>query len=223
MNCEDVRELAGAYALDALPLDERREVEAHLADCDSHGEYASFIAAARALDSAWPEREPSPELRQRLLAALDADAEPAGVVIERRSTRWWASARPAYALAASLAALVIGLAAWNVVLVAGSDGDDVLVAQLTGGATGRIVYLPGERVMYLTVDDLPPLTPEQTFQAWAIRDGSPASVGTFEGSPAGVALVMTADLDEGDRVAVTIEPAGGSPQPTTDPIAIVEL
>ena len=49
MNCEEVRELSGAYALGALSPEELREVEAHLAECNLHEEMAALRATAALL------------------------------------------------------------------------------------------------------------------------------------------------------------------------------
>ena len=64
-------------------------------------------------------------------------------------------------------------------------------------------------------------TGEDVLQLWAIRDGVPTSMGTFTPDAEGrVAAVMEGVVEPpGTIYAVTIEPAGGSPQPTSDPIA----
>ena len=68
MNCEEVNELAAAYALRALEPDEQRDVEAHLGECDLHDEISSLRATALALSATAPAQEPSAGLRERLLA-----------------------------------------------------------------------------------------------------------------------------------------------------------
>jgi hypothetical protein len=78
MDCEQIRELLEAYALDALEPDERVEVERHMATCPECREHAAALAetVARfpaALANASPAAPPD-DLRERLLAAVAAQA-----------------------------------------------------------------------------------------------------------------------------------------------------
>ena len=52
-----------------------------------------------------------------------------------------------------------------------------------------------------------------------VKDDSPISQGVFASSGS---MVMQ-DLDGADRVAITVEPEGGSKQPTTTPIATLAV
>jgi anti-sigma-K factor RskA len=68
---------------------------------------------------------------------------------------------------------------------------------------------------------LPPAPANHAYQVWAIVDGKPASVKVFNADPDGHALVEGLAMPTTSRgvtlIAVTVEPAGGSPQPTTEP------
>jgi len=67
---------------------------------------------------------------------------------------------------------------------------------------------------------LPPAAPGRTYQLWGIENGKPpVSLGTFNTDSSGRALASVA-VPAGLRIgvtAVTDEPSGGSPQPTTTP------
>jgi anti-sigma-K factor RskA len=84
-------------------------------------------------------------------------------------------------------------------------------------ARGRAFVEPvGQRIVLL-VYGLPPPPPGRTYQLWAIEGGKPASAGTFATSDAGSARLAIATAERlGDALflAVTLEPAGGAPQPT---------
>jgi anti-sigma-K factor RskA len=232
MNCEEVEELAGAYVLQALPEDTLREVEAHLASCSAHPDIAGLRAVALGLARAAPEREPPPALEARLVEAIRQEtaaataAKPA--VAAARLRRWrWPRLSP-YALAAVLAAAVVGLLGWNIYLQVSPDGgqDVTFVRTLTdsGGARGRILYIQEERVAMLTVEGLAPLAADKTYQVWAVGEGPPLSIGLFTTAGADEAsVVLRADLSQAKAVAITVEPAGGSPQPTTEPVLKAEL
>ncbi|MGB1286892.1 MAG: anti-sigma factor, partial [Aggregatilineales bacterium] len=70
-------------------------------------------------------------------------------------------------------------------------------------------------------------THTETYQLWLIReDEAPMSVGIFgvdeDGDGMIIFEVMEA-IDGFDLVGVTLEPAGGSPAPTSDPILAAEI
>jgi hypothetical protein len=58
----------------------------------------------------------------------------------------------------------------------------------------------------------------QVYQGWEIA-GEIDSLGTYEGQ----VLEITEPLATGSTFGVTLEPPGGSPQPTTDPIVVYPL
>ncbi len=80
------------------------------------------------------------------------------------------------------------------------------------------VFLDAENGrLLLYVYDLPPLPSDRTYQLWVLLDGSPLSAGTFSVDADGGARLDPAPLPRlsGDiTVAITVEPAGGVPQPT---------
>src|SRR5687767_619249 len=68
------RELLGAYALDALLPDERAALEAHLAGCaECRVELDALRVGVKAFALTADERDPSPELRNRVWEAIWAE------------------------------------------------------------------------------------------------------------------------------------------------------
>lgn len=62
----------------------------------------------------------------------------------------------------------------------------------------------------------------ETYQAWYVRGDQFVSAGTFvPGVDGSVTAVLDGAVQPDDVVRVTIEPDGGSEQPTTDPIATI--
>lgn len=83
-------------------------------------------------------------------------------------------------------------------------------------ASGHTFVNPerGKAVFYAF--DLPALAPDKTYQLWWIEGGKPVSAGTFDVDERGTGSVQVERAPAGatDAWAVTIEPAGGVPQPT---------
>ena len=64
----------------------------------------------------------------------------------------------------------------------------------------------------------------ESFELWFVRDGAPISAGTFASEDGTATALLDGSIEPGDVIAVTVEPAGGSPtgQPTSDPIVAIE-
>jgi anti-sigma-K factor RskA len=227
---DEIHELTAGYALDALEPSERDAYEAHLAGCERcQEELAGFWEVTGALAVAVSGPEPSPALRERVLAGVRSEEQNV-VPLEPRRRRSWA---PVLGAAAALAAVVaIGLGVWGASV--SSDLDDTRSAleqerraaavladpdartvALDAG-TGKLVVADGEGV--LVVDDLGTAPSGKTYQTWVIEDGAPVSAGVFEGSPDRSVVPLDQQVPDGAVVAVTVENAGGADAPTSDPI-----
>jgi len=73
----------------------------------------------------------------------------------------------------------------------------------------------------LASDNMPPMDSGRTLQLWVVpRQGSPISVGIFRPNTAGQVLVVMPPaeaMNMAKALAISDEPAGGSPQPTSTP------
>ena len=86
------------------------------------------------------------------------------------------------------------------------------------GRYGGVAVGPdGQAVLALAV---PPAQPGKTYEAWVIRGGKATPAGLFRGR-AGTSIVkISKPVGAGSVVAVTVEPSGGSPQPTSKPFVL---
>ena len=79
--------------------------------------------------------------------------------------------------------------------------------------------------MVFTSSGMQELPSSKVYQMWFLGPGSPRSAGLVP--PANVngstAPVLASGLENGDKVAVTVESAGGTSQPTTTPIVVLTL
>jgi anti-sigma-K factor RskA len=219
-----------AYLLGALPAGEAEALERHLETCERCRERERWLrSAVDLLPSSVEQLRPPPELRERLMATVRAEAEAErAAVAEADQPRRRAEARPGIwerlrfgmrPATAALAAVVI-IAAGIAGFVIGSDGDG------DGGTTTVIQAQTGNATLEksgdsgtLQVDRLPPRS-GKVYQAWIARAGQdPKSAGVFDVRADGRGSVrIDRGLDTADEVLVTPEPPGGSPQPTANPV-----
>lgn len=229
-----VEALTGAYALDALDPLERARVERHLEGCETcAAEVRSFSAAAARL-AAGAATHPPPALRARVLeqAGRTRQLPPEVPVwsVRGRTTRastWLAASAAALAVLAGS----LGVIAWSERREA--DQAQRLAAALsevltdpgrevvdTEFADGRgTVLISGDRVVVLA-DDVPPPPPGRCFQLWFIDEtgARPSDMLVPLGDER--YWVEAEGLRPGDVVGVTVEPVGGSEQPTSDPVLV---
>jgi anti-sigma-K factor RskA len=222
MTCDQIEELIAAYALDALSEDDLAQADAHLAGCRRHDQ--ALAEYRRVVDRLGVEMEPSAGLRTRLLAAFDAEAASQAPARPVAISGWRRAAerRPAFwmAAAAVLLAAAAGLATWGLVLQFDEGAAGARVSAFAGDAgTGQLIYLPDDRIAVLQLDLQPP-DAGHSYQAWGIFDGRPVSLGLLP--DAGVAA-FNHDLSDAQAVAISVEPLGGSDQPTTEPILVAAL
>ena len=238
MNHERFDELKDAYVLGALPDEERRELEAYLAEhperqaeVDELGTFAGLLALSPL------EQNPPPELRRNIMRVVEAEAQPPA-----RSGPRFAGLGEFFSLQnlalGAAALLVIGLFSWNMLLQGEVQDLHGQVANLQDTPQSRMVALEGtgpaqqahaevmileDHRAVLMAEDMPRVPEDRTYQIWVIEDDVPKPSGLFEPRGEQVAAVVDEPLQEGDVIAVTIEPDGGSPEPTTDPMMTARL
>jgi len=100
---------------------------------------------------------------------------------------------------------------------------ETLAISLNATQSPRIhAYWNEEAGLVLAGSAVPLPAPDRALQLWAIPDqGPPVSVGVFRPTPQGRALLLAEPSlapSLTNLLAITDEPSGGSPQPTTTPI-----
>jgi anti-sigma-K factor RskA len=239
---DDLHTLAGAYALDALPEDDRERFEGHLARCESCDQEVRGLREATA-HLAVAVAEPAPaQLRSQVLTRIGQVRQLPPLVpdlaVERRRR-----ARPRSRLAAALAAacLVVALIAGglavrsqqelNRVRAAGDSVAAVLAAPdartVTGSVAGgnaTVVVSRSRGQVVFASSDLRRLESSETYQLWLMGPQRIRSAGLVRPDAQGQTRpVVAGPIADAAQVGVTIEPAAGSPQPTTDPILVLDL
>jgi anti-sigma-K factor RskA len=232
------------YALGALPAAEARRVRDHLAACEAcRDEYAQLAPAAAAVGGSAALDAPSPLLKARIMREVRAVPKP-----RRLLSGAWTS----YLLAAACLAFAVSVGLINLSLTHQLRDAKEYAATLERQATtashsmaeeertladitsesarrynvanGQIVRV-GDRI-YLAMHDLPTLPPGKVYQAWTLPRGGKVMVPapTFTPDEHG-AVLLTLPVDAGKTaaVAVSVEPEGGSKEPTSKPLVVQAL
>jgi anti-sigma-K factor RskA len=221
-------DLKGAYALGALDESECREFEGYLAThpelqakVDELGSVADLLALAP------QEYAPSPELRRNLLARIGDASDATPRQRARSRARIFGPGGLAAATIAAVAVLaVVWLSMWNTSL-RDENGDlrgsletrETHELQGSGPAEdvrGEVVEIGDGRAV-LVAENLPPAPEGEVYETWLMHGGVPEPVGLFEPGEGGEAATpIEGSIDDAEAVAVTLEPSGGSPSPTSD-------
>ncbi|MCR8671796.1 anti-sigma factor, partial [Agrococcus sp. HG114] len=143
----------------------------------------------------------------------------------------WRPARALGALAAAAALLLGGIAIGTQLggsedeslgsVVAAADAQRSEVA-LADGTVATVIWSAERGQSAILFDRLGRVPEGSTYQAWYIDASGPRSAGTFEGTGGATAFLLDGELSAGAAIGVTVEPAGGSDAPTSDPILVVE-
>ncbi|WP_406463766.1 anti-sigma factor [Streptomyces sp. NBC_00111] len=274
MSAADPHESSGAYVLHALPEEERRAFEAHLAECGQCQEEVAELRATTALLGQLTAEHPPESLRDQVLRKVaDTPQEPRPHAQEAQphtqearphpTAKVPGRRRPARSLILALAASVavalvcLGLAGWqhqeasdakdhadrveaqahrvqaqahqveaeqkNVTKVLTASDVRLQTQVLSDGATASVTFSRSEGSATLAVSGLPALPAGRTYAAWFMEDGTPVPAGLLSGDPGRQVTLLEGTLDDATAVALSVEPDGGSPQPTTVPLGAVPL
>ncbi|GAA4842821.1 anti-sigma factor [Luteimicrobium xylanilyticum] len=219
-------DLLPAYALDAVDDLERRTVERLLAvDADARRALGQYREVAAALV---PDVEPPVGLRDAVLDRLDAtpaaDRDPGA----RRTRRRWTVVGIAAAAVVAIA-IPTGVAVHEAgersrleeqsrtVAAMLADPQATLVTGTISTGGEASVLVSGGRALF-TGSGMPSAGQGKDYQLWRSSDGKTMlSVGIVHASADGSAAVLF-DAPDDTVFAVTVEPAGGSKQPTSQPV-----
>jgi anti-sigma factor RsiW len=234
----DIHALVGAYAIDALDDLERAAFERHLAECPAcQSEVAGLREASAMIGSTVPV-QPSAGLRDRVLADI-ATVRPLPPAVDRpaaaapgRRTRF----RPRALLAAAAAVIALGAGAaaitqpWQddssqTVTVAdqirAADDAETYTHTLDGGATATITRSQSMNQAVLETSGMPDAPSGSVYELWLLHDEQMVPAGLMTGGDH--EIVLEGDPATAQGVGITVEPDGGSDEPSGDPIALIEF
>jgi anti-sigma-K factor RskA len=229
-NRDDASTRAASYSVGALTAAERRELEQELRRSPRlAAEVSEFSETAAMLGLAVEPVAPDAALRDRLLGAVESTPQESKVV----RGPWFA--RPAAVLLGAAAAVIIAVGGTVVAIdltrepsaieqiTAAADYERV-VHEMEGGASVTAVWSASLARAALIVEEMDAAPSGHVYQAWLI-DGEGHAAPDVVFNPDGdgpVSLSLVGAMHAGDAIGITIEPTGGSDEPTTPPILVIE-
>lgn len=227
---DNVMDLAVPYALHALTDEQRDDVETRV---NLEGIGTLFYDEVRAIRevmatvSSATAVEPPEALRERVLTSAVTDN--VRTLPQRRNWR--------QVFLAVAAVAVIGLGAVGVGLSlrpaqAPSTAEQIFAAsdvrtisgELPAGGLATVVFSRERDAAYLVMNNVPPPSAGTVYQMWLLHDGQATPAGVMDSAavrPSTTAVVP--DIGDSTALAFTIEPPGGSSQPTGEPFASLPL
>jgi anti-sigma-K factor RskA len=228
----DLHTLSGAYALNALSAEEAEQFRKHLDACDACSQEVRELQQAAARMGANEVVPPPAYLKAKVLSAADRTPQlppraSGGNVVSLPRQRWgrllMAAAAVVLVVAGAIGVTQLGgdqaeqqqnLLAEGVVQVFQAEDAHTATMETEIGGRISVAASPGLNQMAVDTAELPPLDDQHVYQLWAVQDGAMQPVTVLEPEK-GAHMDMPAPDTE---VAITVEPIGGSEQPTTAPI-----
>jgi len=232
---DDLHVFTGSYVLDAISEAEREEFERHLQNCptcDAEVRGLRETAARLALACAVT---PPARMEQQVLAAtyrtrqlppLPADRPRR----ERRVLRFPRRVAVLAAAASVAAAAALGITQLSaqhqldhtrdtaIARVVTAPDARVEAARTSAGGNVTVVTSAALHEAVVSTSGMASLPSSRVYQVWVMSPSGARSAGLVRGSS-----LLASPVRPGDRIGITVEPAGGTSKPTTTPIAVLPV
>lgn len=231
---DDLHVLTGSYVLDALSESEREDFERHLQTCPSCDaearglrETAARLAMARTMT-------PPTRMEQRVLAATYQTRQlpplAASHLQAPRPASWPRRVAVAAAAASVAAAVSLGVAQLStqhqldtvrasgagIARVVTAPDAHVATARTRAGGSVTVVTSAVLRESVVSATGMAALPRGRVYQVWVMSPAGARSAGLLTGTQ-----LLASAVTPGDRIGITVEPAGGTTRPTTTPVAVL--
>ena len=235
---DDLHVLTGSYVLDAISDIEREEFERHLQHCPTcEAEVRGMRETAARLALACAVTPPA-RMEQQVLAATYRTRQlpplPAGrsrrerrrVQAKRALPRRLAVLAAAASMAAAVALGITQLTAQHqldqaratsIARVVTAPDAHVETARTSAGGSVTVVTSAALREAVVSTSGMASLPSSRVYQVWVMSPSGARSAGLMRGSS------LLAPARPGDRIGITVEPAGGTARPTTTPVAVLPV
>ncbi|WP_327685109.1 anti-sigma factor [Streptomyces sp. NBC_00467] len=245
MTTADLHTLTGAYVLHALAPDERAEFERHMENCPSCEQEVRELAATVSKLGMAAAVVPPPALKQQVMRKISAERQQPPRVTRLHAGRRRSRGLSRFVLAACLAAAAAfgGVSFWQhqeaqdarraahraeqqtaeLAAVLAAPDARVSSTKLQDGGRGTVVVSKSRNQAAFLVSGLPRPPAGKVYQLWFNDGGTMRPAGLMDPATADNALLMDGPVNAASGMGVTVEPAGGSPKPTSDPVALMNF
>jgi anti-sigma factor RsiW len=225
---EEMLDLVALYALGSLGRAEAATVQGHLAECARcHAEYAMLRPTVDALalaEEAELDARTSARMKRRLKEAISPRT------VTRRATIASIVAVAAVLVAMWLGATTVMLRGQLAAMRANEAKLTSELADIAAPDARRYAIAGGAIVrrgahLYVVLNELGPPPPGRVYQLWTLARGAKAMTPSITLTTTGGSVVVgiPGAGPEVTAVAMSIEPPGGSAQPTTKPLFVRKL
>lgn len=248
MNTADLHTLTGAYALHALGPREQAAVERHLDACPACAREVRELTATAARLGRAVTLVPPEGFKESVMRRIDGvrqepphtaapSSVPGAAPRGRRLSRW--------ALAACLAAAAAlgGTTVWQHQEAEDARQEarearrttdqvaDILAApdartrsvRLAGGASGTVVVSKERDKAVFVAASMARPPGGKVYQLWFDDGGTMRSAGLLDPGRGAQSVLMVGSVGAATGMGITMEPAGGSEHPTSEPMALMPL
>jgi anti-sigma-K factor RskA len=155
---------------------------------------------------------------------------------KRLQRRWYARPSTLLAAAAAVIAIFVGgnvvayvntdtqqsQQAMSITQISAAADSQHASAAVAGGGKATLIWSNKLERSAVVMSGLPALPSGKTYELWYIAGSDATPAGTFQpGSNGSLAQVLKGKMTDGDTIGVTVEPAGGSSKPTTEPVVAI--
>ncbi|MEE1800096.1 MULTISPECIES: anti-sigma factor [unclassified Streptomyces] len=248
MTTADLHTLTGAYALHALAPEERAEFERHLEACHACSQEVRELSATAARLGRAVAVTPPPALKEQVLRRIAAERQDPPKVTHRQARSGGGGrgrALSRFALAACLAAVagLGGVAVWQnqeardarqearaaqrhseeLTAVLAAPDAQVATGGLTNGATGSVIVSRARDRAAFVATGMPKPPSGKVYELWYNDGGTMRAAGLLNPATGSASVLMDGPVDGASGMGITVEPAGGSEQPTSTPLALMNF
>jgi hypothetical protein len=96
-------------------------------------------------------------------------------------------------------------------------------ARTTAGGTVTVVTSAALREAVVSAAGMAPLSSGRVYQVWVLSPSGARSAGLIPAGQARAGSLLASAVKPGDRIGITVEPAGGTRRPTTRPVAVLPV
>ncbi|MFF3489646.1 anti-sigma factor domain-containing protein [Streptomyces sp. NPDC002701] len=248
MKTTDLHTLTGAYALQALSIEEAAAFERHLASCEACTQEVRELSETAARLGVAASLTPRPELKEHVMRRISTVRQEGPrflVPSPSPRTRLRTHRVPRWALAACLAvtAALGATTIWqheraqdataqarrteqragSLAAVLAAPDARTRTTRFADGASGTVIVSRSLNQAAFVTAGLAEPPAGKVYQLWFNDDGTMRAAGLMNADRVATAVLMSGKVGGASGMGLTLEPAGGSPKPTSSPLVLMSF